>query len=130
MTAEDLIYILYDYFNVTTNVDLAEKLNTTQQTITNWKTRNSINAIKKKCRELGIFNDIFRDTQINSIQGSTINGSGVNNGKNKTNMNQIDTFEECDDFTKSLFIQLCKKYKNNQSLLQNKIFTLIQDESN
>jgi len=61
--AEDLIDILYEYFGVAGNIELAEKMNITRQTITNWKKRNSINPIKKKCRELGIYNEIFKNTQ-------------------------------------------------------------------
>ena len=61
MTAEDIIYKLYEFFKVNNNLELAELLKTTPQTISNWKTRNSISAIKKKCRELGIYNDIFGD---------------------------------------------------------------------
>ena len=61
MTAEDIIYKLYEFFNVNNNLELAELLKTTPQTISNWKTRNSISAIKKKCRELRIYNDIFGD---------------------------------------------------------------------
>ena len=59
MSAEDLIYQLYSFYKVNSNLDLAVKMSTTPQTISNWKTRNSINAIKKKCRELGIYNEIF-----------------------------------------------------------------------
>lgn len=58
---EDIIYKLYEFFKVNNNLDLAELLKTTPQTISNWKMRNSISAIKKKCRELGIYNQIFKD---------------------------------------------------------------------
>lgn len=73
MTAEDLIYKLYSFFDVKNNLDLANKLETTAQTISNWKSRNSVNAIKKKCRELGIYNHIFGDlnSNINNFQNST-----------------------------------------------------------
>ena len=75
MTAEDLIYKLYSFFDVKNNLDLANKLETTSQTISNWKSRNSVNAIKKKCRELSIYNEIFGDlnTNINHFQNSNIN---------------------------------------------------------
>ena len=75
MNAEDLIYKLYSFFNVNNNLDLASKMRTTPQTISNWKSRNSVNAINKKCRELGIYNEIFGDlnTNVNNIQNSNIN---------------------------------------------------------
>ena len=75
MTAEDLIYKLYSFFDVKNNLDLANKLETTAQTISNWKSRNSVNAIKKKCRELSIYNEIFGNlnTNNNNFQNSNIN---------------------------------------------------------
>ena len=66
MTAEDLIYKLYSFFDVKNNLDLANKLETTAQTISNWKSRNSVNAIKKKCRELSIYNEIFGDLKLST----------------------------------------------------------------
>jgi len=65
--AEDLIYELYKYYKVDNNILLAEKLNTAQQTVSNWKSRNSISAIKKKCKELGIYKEIFKETSPNSF---------------------------------------------------------------
>lgn len=41
--------------------ELAKILDTTPQTISSWKIRNSINTVKKKCKELGIYNEIFKD---------------------------------------------------------------------
>ncbi|MDN5047786.1 hypothetical protein O8C97_08010 [Aliarcobacter butzleri] len=83
MVAEDFIYKLYSFFHVNNNLDLAIKLDTTPQTISNWKSRNSINAIKKKCRELGIYNEIFGDnfntftqTGTGSTQIKTQNNTG------------------------------------------------------
>ena len=56
---EDILERLYYFYKVSGASELSEKINTTQQTISNWKKRNSISAIKKKCRELGIYNEIF-----------------------------------------------------------------------
>ena len=51
--------------------------------ISKWKNSNSLRAIKKKCRELGIYNDIFGDsfttfsqTGANSQQIQNQNNSG------------------------------------------------------
>lgn len=99
MTAEDLIYKLYSFFDVKNNLDLANKLETTAQTISNWKSRNSVNAIKKKCRELGIYNEIFGDlnTNINNFQNSTnvvaqdfSNNSNAQHTQNIGNKSNID----------------------------------------
>ncbi|MCT7505240.1 hypothetical protein N5T62_04020 [Aliarcobacter cryaerophilus] len=58
-SADRLIDLLFIHFNVTTMADLAIHIDVSQQTISKWKQRNSINAIKKKCIELGIYNEIF-----------------------------------------------------------------------
>lgn len=99
MTAEDLIYKLYSFFDVKNNLDLANKLETTAQTISNWKSRNSVNAIKKKCRELGIYNEIFGDlnSNISNFQNSTnvvaqdfSNNSNAQHTQNIGNKSNID----------------------------------------
>ncbi|MCT7614898.1 MerR family transcriptional regulator [Aliarcobacter butzleri] len=66
---------LYSYFNVATITELAQKLDMSQPAVTNWIRRNSISAIKKRCRELGIYNEIFGDlnSNINNFQNSNIN---------------------------------------------------------
>ena len=89
LSAEVILDKLFDYFGVAGNIELAEKMNTTRQTITNWKKRNSINPIKKKCRELGIYRDIFGDQNIqyNEFSHASISGdgaAGVDNSKKKT----------------------------------------------
>jgi hypothetical protein len=48
-----------NFYNVSTIKELAEAINTGASTISNWKQRNSVTALKKKCRELGIYNKIF-----------------------------------------------------------------------
>ncbi|MDN5107565.1 helix-turn-helix domain-containing protein [Aliarcobacter butzleri] len=58
---ENILERLYSFYKVAGASELSEKINTTQQTISNWKKRNSISAIKKKCRELGIYREIFKD---------------------------------------------------------------------
>lgn len=57
--AEIILERLFQYYKVASNLELADKMEITRQTLTNWKQRNSISAIKKKCRELEIYNDIF-----------------------------------------------------------------------
>lgn len=68
MEIENILDLLFDYFDVKTMQELSIKMNISQPTISKWKSRNSVSAIKKKCRELGIYNEIFGDinTKINN----------------------------------------------------------------
>ena len=73
------------YFSVVNYSELAKKIGVAQQNISKWKSRNSVNAIKVKCRELGIYNEIFGDsfntfsqTGANSTQIKTQTNSGEN----------------------------------------------------
>jgi DNA repair ATPase RecN len=72
MNIEYIFEKLYEYYNVGNASELSEKIESSQKTISNWKIRNSINAIKKKCRELGIYNEIFGDLNTN-VNNSKIN---------------------------------------------------------
>lgn len=58
---DDVLLKLFEYYKVSTMTELAKILDTTPQTISSWKIRNSINTVKKKCKELGIYNEIFKD---------------------------------------------------------------------
>lgn len=73
--SEAIIFKLLSYFQLDNNQELALKLGTTPQTISNWKTRNSISPLKKKCRELGIYNEIFGDL---NNSGDLYNSNGIN----------------------------------------------------
>lgn len=80
---------ILNFYNVSTIKELGLAIDTGASTISNWKQRNSITALKKKCRELGIYNEIFGDlnSNVNNLQNSDFNSSiGVNNG-DSTNMN-------------------------------------------
>ena len=89
--AEAIIFKLLSYFQLDNNQELALKLGTTPQTISNWKTRNSISPLKKKCRELGIYNEIFGDlTYNNRISVNNYKGqvAGTVQGNQTQNLNQ------------------------------------------
>lgn len=58
---EIIINKLINYFNVFSINELANKLDISQQAISKWKKNNSINTIKKRCRELEIYDEIFID---------------------------------------------------------------------
>lgn len=60
---EDILKKLYDYYEVSGASELAEKLGISPQVISNWKARNSINALKRKIREIDmhIERDIYKE---------------------------------------------------------------------
>ncbi|WP_141049311.1 hypothetical protein [Aliarcobacter cryaerophilus] len=90
-SADRLIDLLFIHFNVTTMADLAIHIDVSQQTISKWKQRNSINAIKKKCIELGIYNEIFGDlTHSNriSVNNNTGQLASTVQGNQTQNLNQ------------------------------------------
>ena len=53
-----------NFYGVSTLTELSKKLDIGQPAITKWKKNNSITAIKKRCRELGIYNEIFANLEI------------------------------------------------------------------
>ncbi|MDD2508649.1 MAG: hypothetical protein PHS78_06380 [Aliarcobacter skirrowii] len=83
---ENILDRLYSFYKVGSASELSEKIHTTQQTISNWKIRNSISAVKKKCRELGIYDEIFGDSYISFTQ------NGANSTQIKTQNNEKDVF--------------------------------------
>ena len=85
MEAERILDKIMLYFSVVNYSELAKKIGVAQQNISKWKSRNSVNAIKVKCRELGIYNEIFGDsfntftqTGANSTQIKTQTNTGEN----------------------------------------------------
>jgi len=64
MSTDYIIKKMMDFYNVLTIKELAETIGISQQAISKWKNNNSIMAIKKRCRELGIYNEIFGNLEI------------------------------------------------------------------
>ena len=71
---------IFNFYNVSSIKDLSEVINTSASTKSNWKQRNSITALKKKCRELGIYDEIFGDLNSNTTinQGNNSRAAGKN----------------------------------------------------
>jgi len=90
---------ILNFYNVSSIKELAIKIETGPSTISNWKQRRSITALKKKCRELGIYNEIFGETTFSQtgansqqIQNQNNAGSGMINQQNdKSNPTQLNT---------------------------------------
>ena len=81
MGTDYIIKKMMDFYNVLTIKELAETIGISQQAISKWKNNNSIMAIKKRCRELGIYNEIFDDS-INTFSQTGANSTQI---KNQTN---------------------------------------------
>ena len=82
---------LFDYYCINSLQELALKLGVSQPAISQWKTRNAISAVKKRCRELGIYNEIFGDlTHSNriSVNNNTGQLAGTIQGNQTQNLNQ------------------------------------------
>ena len=91
MNANSIFEKLFNYFKVSTIRDLSEKINMSESTVSKWRQRESINAIKKKCRELGIYNEIFGDlTHSNriSVNNNTGQLASTVQGNQTQNLNQ------------------------------------------
>lgn len=109
---------LVEYYSVSSQEQLAIKIGVTPQTISTWKARNSISAIKKRCRELGIYKDIFGDSSIAISQGTGSRASAKNYFENINSPKNI----EFEDLTMSLIKSLIEKFGEEE--LQYKLMEL------
>lgn len=127
-TSNSLIEKLLTYYGVHTNIDLSEKLGITKQTLTNWKTRNAISAIKKKCRELGIYNEIFEDNSSVQIkQGNNSRAGGRNYIENLSSGDNLENENKYEDLTISLLDKVIEK-KGSEQELQYMLMDLLRNE--
>ncbi|MFY9078237.1 hypothetical protein OZY32_02245 [Aliarcobacter cryaerophilus] len=117
MNAEQLIDKLMAYYNVFSMHELSSKIGISQPAISKWKNNNSIVAIKKKCRELDIYNEIFGDLN------STINiSSELNQALKDTNKIDID------ETTLFLFKEAYQKAKDNNNIKGLRIYLMDFDQ--
>ena len=95
---------ILNFYNVNTLKDLSEVTNIPISTMSSIKQRNSITALKKKCRELGIYNEIFGDLNSNIQNIHTISGgqNAQNVRKNQINISNSDDFILDEDIQKVL----------------------------
>ncbi len=64
--ANELIEKLKQYYKVATSQELAEKIGVAKTTVSGWKQRNSINAVRRKIYELGLEIDVDNKTPHNN----------------------------------------------------------------
>lgn len=119
--AEILIDRLMSYYSVFTISELAQLISTSQPAISQWKKKNYIKAIASKCRELGIYNEIFGDSSVSIIQGSGGRAAGrdYQEGEKATEQPQLD------ELTMSLVKKLIDKIGEDE--LQFKLMELIKN---
>ena len=107
---------LFNYFEVDTIKDLSDKIDISQSTVSKWKQRSSFTGLKKKCRELGIYSEIFGDinTQnINDISGGQV---AQNVSGNQTQELMHTKAESIDTATYNLFKEAYDKALKNDDL--------------
>jgi hypothetical protein len=124
LNSEELIEKLFAYYRVSNVSELSRVIDSSQAVISNWKIRNSINAIKKKCRELGIYNEIFGDSSsVSIVQGNGGRAAaGVYNEGAKTSESQQSQLNE---LTMPLIKKLIDKIGEDE--LQLKLMELIKN---
>ena len=125
--AELLIDKLLNYYNVSTYSDLGIKINVSQANISSWKIRNSVNAIKNKCKELGIYNDIFEDFNSN-INYQTIrdNHGNLSQTGNVYGFKENDEFNNIDEAALSTFKRAYSKcLDENGDIVEDRLDELI-----
>ena len=124
---ELLIDKLLNYYNVSTYSDLGIKINVSQANISSWKQRNSVNAIKKKCKELGIYNEIFGDLNSN-INNQTIrdNHGNLSQTGNVYGFKENNELNNIDEAALSTFKRAYSKcVDENGDIIEDKLDELI-----
>lgn len=116
MNAEELITKLLNYYKVYTISELSEKIGIGQPAISKWKINNSIKTIKKKCIELGIYNDIFGDINTHTQYLKTNSGINSFNNYGTQTIDEQDLTNDIDLATLNLFKEAYEKSIKNDDL--------------
>ena len=111
------------YFNVFSMHELATKLEISQPAISKWKKNNSVLAIKKRCRELGIYDEIFGDIDNKILE--TLNIEQQNEIKNSIDEDTM--FHIQNLFTIAKRKNLLKELKTELSMMYLKYSTYDKD---
>lgn len=124
---DEIFEKLFQYFHVSTISELAEKLLMSQPSVSNWRTRNSISAIKKRCRELGIYNEIFGDINTNTQYIHSNSGNNTQSGDihSTTAQKKVDD-DEIDPAVFEVFKRAYKKANIDEDKLDDFITYLLQ----
>lgn len=128
MDINDIFEKLFNYFQTSTIRELSEKINMSESTVSKWRQRESINAIKKKCRELGIYNEIFGDLN-SSMNNQTIRDNHGNNTQTGNVYSSKDNDENSINIDEAALAVFKKAYNKcldeDGEIIEDKIFELI-----
>lgn len=84
---EEILEKMLFFYDLDSMSQLADKIGVSQPTISKWKARNSILPIKRICKELGIYKEIFKD---NNSQEISKNSSDIES-ENKSDLSKYFT---------------------------------------
>lgn len=121
--AEKLIERMMTFYGVKTISELANIIHISQPSISAWKKNNYIDAIEKRCKELGIYEEIFKgidtkELKIKIKQGKKSRAAGRDFYETKT------TDCEFEELTIALIKKLVTKF-GNEDTLQKKLMELL-----
>ncbi|MDX4067885.1 hypothetical protein Q6A87_08490 [Aliarcobacter skirrowii] len=104
--ADILIKKLMVFYNVFTISELSNIIGVSQPSISGWKKHNYVKAIANKCKELGIYNEIFGDS-INTFSQTGANSTQIktqtNTGENILNSSSLNKDTNIDNELLPLF---------------------------
>lgn len=101
---------LLKFYDLDTISELSGILKVSQPTISKWKARNTVIPLKKKCKELGIYDEIFGDLNKQQINKNEIkiNDTLLEQVKDKASKFGLDL----NSYIEHLIVQDLKKQKD------------------
>jgi hypothetical protein len=121
MNIDGILNRMMEYYDVHTISDLSLKIGIGQPAISKWKINNSINTVKKRCLELGIYDEIFGKLEVNNISHSTAsNGSSIiDNSSQKVQTFNNKQYPDIPEFLLDDINSLFKRVQNKSELIAN-----------
>lgn len=134
MNVDEILIKMMKFYNVSTVSELSKEIGIGQPAISKWKKNNSVNAVFKKCNELGIYELIFGENKNNDDKYTTINNKLCNfelpslislyfilnktdinnyNSYNLYNIEKIEIKKNIFEFIKDELIEFKFDYKND-----------------
>ena len=117
---------LLNFYDAASLQSLSKQTGIPISTISSIKQRESITALKKKCRELGIYNEIFGDLNSNGINVNTNSGqaAGTVQGNMEQSNNSNKLNNNIDEATMGLIVEAYKKALDNNSINEFRIYIM------